>query len=80
MTTNYKLEKIFFIAIEIEFFIILYFWVMFFFKITLCGQIYLSVFMSWKCVRMFWNILVGITHYTGTESQLLKSLTGALNC
>jgi len=46
MTTNYKLEKIFFIAIEIEFFIILYFWVMFFFKITLCGQIYLSVFMS----------------------------------
>ena len=34
---------------------------------------YLLVFMSWKCVRMFWNILVGITHYTRTESQLLKS-------
>jgi len=80
MITDRKLEKFFFIAIEIEFVIILYFWIMFFVKITLCRQIYLSVFMSLKCVRMFWNILVGITHYTGTESQLLKSLTGALNC
>lgn len=51
---------------------------MFFLKKTLCRQIYLSVFMSEKCVRKFWNILVGITHYTGTEAQLMKSLTGAL--
>jgi len=46
MTTDCKLEKIFFIAIEIEFVIILYFWIMFFLKITLCRETYLSVFIS----------------------------------
>jgi hypothetical protein len=80
MTTHCKLEKIFFIYIEIEFFIFLYLWIMFCFKKTLCRQIYLSVFMSEKYFRMFWTILVGITHYAGTESQLMKLLTGALNC
>jgi hypothetical protein len=29
MNTNYKLEKIFFIAIDIEFVTVLYFWIMF---------------------------------------------------